>query len=174
MKTEMTCKTCRTYLPDLLLDEEFAASRPEVAIHLAACADCGTELNELRATFALLDEYTAPEPSPYFDSRLHARLREAQAAEPESLWERVKSFVSFSTGRSFQPALAGALVLVLALGGGGTFLGVHGLHNASVAAAPSATVNDLKVLDNNDQAEQQMGQLLDQSGSEDGDVSPTT
>jgi hypothetical protein len=96
MKTEMTCKTCRTYLPDLLLDEEFAASRPEVAIHLAACADCGTELNELRATFALLDEYTAPEPSPYFDSRLHARLREAQAAEPESLWERVKSFVSFS------------------------------------------------------------------------------
>ena len=169
------CKTCRSHLPDLLLDQDYAASHPELAGHLDTCSDCLTELNELRSTFALLDEFTAPEPSPYFDSKLYARLREAQASEPESFWERMRSFLLFSTGRTFQPAVASALVLVLLIGGGGTFLGVHGLHTAnSTTATSSAAVNDLKVLDNNSQAEQQMGQLLDESGSEDEDTPPAS
>ena len=169
------CKTCRSHLPDLLLDQDYAASHPELAGHLDTCSDCLTELKELRSTFALLDEFTAPEPSPYFDSKLHALLREAQASEPESFWERMRSFLLFSTGRSFQPAVASALALVLLIGGGGAFFGVHGLHTVnSTAAASSATVNDLKILDNNSQAEQQMGQLLDESGSEDGDTPPAS
>jgi predicted anti-sigma-YlaC factor YlaD len=169
------CKTCRSHLPDLLFEEGFAAAHPELESHMESCAECRTELNELRSTFALLDEFTAPEPSPYFDSKLHARLREAQDTAPEGFIERLRSFVLFSTGRSFRPALTGALGLLLLLGGGGTFVGLYNNHGVTPAAASSsATVNDLKVLDNNVQAEQQMGQLLDMSGSEDDDTPPAT
>jgi len=176
MNTEikLDCKTCRTHLPDILLDQDYAATHPALAGHLEACGDCRTELNELLATFALLDEYAAPEPSTYFDSKLHARLREAQEAGPESLWARLRSYVTFSTGRSFRPALACALALILVIGGGGTLLQMHNFNQVPETPATSATVNDLKVLDNNIQAEQQMNQLLDTSGSEDGDTPPTT
>ena len=169
---DLACKTYRSHLPDLLLEEGYAASHPELTAHSAQCAPCLTEFTDLQRTFALLDDYTAPEPSAFFDTRLHARLREAQANAPESFWERMRAFLQFSTGRSFRPALAGALAAVLILGGGSTFIELNRTH--PVAAEPSSAVNDLKVLDNNVQAEQQMGQLLDQSGSEDGDAQPAS
>ena len=175
MNTEMDlskeCKTYRAHLPDLLLEEGYAASHPELGAHSAQCPPCLSEMNELQQTFALLDEYKAPEPSAFFDTRLHARLREAQTAAPEGLWERMRSFLQFSTGRSFRPAVTGALAAVLLVAGGGTALKVH--HSYGLVPESSA-VNDLKVLDNNEQAEQQMGQLLDQSGSEDGETQPTS
>jgi len=167
MELKTNCKTCRTHLADLLLDESYAAAHADVAAHLAGCEECRNELAELKATFALLDSWTVPEPSAYFDSKLHARLREAQAAAPEGLWSRVRSFVTFSTGRGLRPAMAGALALVLVLGGGGTFINFY-----HPAAQPSAAVNDLKILDNNAQAIQQMDQLLDTS--DDGAAPPTT
>jgi anti-sigma factor RsiW len=168
MELKTNCKTCRTHLADLLLDESYAAAHADMAEHLAGCEECRTELAELKATFALLDSWTVPEPSAYFDSKLHARLREAQAAAPEGLWSRVRSFVAFSTGRGLRPAMAGALALVLVLGGGGTLINIY----RPVAAQPSAAVNDLKILDNNAQAIQQMDQLLD--ASDDGTAPPTT
>ena len=174
MKLDTDCKSCRSHLADLLLDDAYTASHPELEQHLASGSDCHTELNELRSTFALLDEYAAPEPSPFFDTRLHARLREAVAAEPESLWERMRSFLLFSTGRSFQPAVACALALVLLVGGSGTFLQLHNLQQKPANTAASATINDLKVLDNNAQEEQQMNQLLDTSGSADEDTPPAS
>ena len=174
-KLNTDCKTCRSHLPDLLLQEDYAAIHPELARHLETCVDCSTELKDLRATFALLEEFAAPEPSPFFDSKLRARLREAQASEPESLWERLRSALLFSTGRSFRPAVACALGVVLVLGGGGAFVQMRNIQgNPANAAASSAVVNDLKVLDNNAQAEQQMGQLLDESGSEDEDTPPAS
>ena len=171
------CKDCRSHLPDLLLDDGFAAAHPSLAAHLAACAECRTELNELRSTFALLDDWTAPEPSPFFDTKLHARLREAVASEPEGFWERTRSFLLFSTGRQLRPAMAGALAFAMLIGGG-TFAGLYGRPNpAPSPMAASATINDLKVLDNNVQTEQQMDQLLDDSSSQsndDGNTPPTT
>ena len=176
MNTEIKpdCKMCRSHLPDILLDRDYAAKQPGLASHFETCADCRAELNELLSTFDLLDEYVAPEPSLYFDSRLHARLREAEAAGPEGLWEQMRSYLTFSTGRSFQPAIACALALILVIGGGGTFFQMHNFQQLPENPTTSATVNDLKVLDNNIQAEQQMNQLLDTSGSEDGDTPPTT
>ena len=172
MRNEMKktdCTHCREHLADLLLDESYAAKRPEVAAHLLACADCSAELAELKSTFALLDEWSAPEPSPFFDSKLKARLREAVAAEPEGLWERMRSFLLFSTGRSLRPAMAGALALVMVASGGGVLISSY----QRPVVAPSAAVNDLKILDNNAQALQQMDQLLDSSGDDSSDP-PTT
>ena len=163
MKLTSDCKTCHAHLADLLLDETYAVEHPEMTAHLAECAGCRAELAELKSTFALLDHWTAPEPSPFFDTRLHARLREAEASAPEGLWERVRSFLLFSTGRSLRPAMAGALALAMIAGGGGVLLGVHP-RPGPVAASP--TVNDLKIMDNNAQALQQMDQLLDSSGDD--------
>jgi anti-sigma factor RsiW len=160
------CKTCRTALADLLLDESYAAAHTELTEHMASCAECRKEMEELRATFALLDSWAAPEPSAYFDSRLHARLREAQALEPEGFWARTRAFLTYSTGHRLRPALAGALVVAVMLAGGGTFAGLYE-HNTPVAQA-SPVVNDLKILDNNALAEQQMDQLLDSSDESSG------
>jgi hypothetical protein len=173
-KNEIDCTACKELLPDLLLDPGAAATHQDAAGHLKSCAECRSEYDGLRATFALMDEWTAPEPSTYFDTRLQARLREEMDAQPEGLWERLRSFVLYSTGRQFRPIVAGAMGCVLLLGGAGTLAGVYQPWNH--AAASSATVNDLKILDNNAQAEQQLNQLLDDSGSNDdgGAQTPTT
>jgi anti-sigma factor RsiW len=168
----MNCKTCQTHLPDLLLDESYAAAHPEVAAHLVSCEPCGSELAELRATYALLDAWPAPEPSPYFDSRLRARVREAAEAQPEGLFERMYAFLRFSTGFQLRSAMAGVLMLVV-LVGGGTFAGFYE-HSTHANPQPSATVNDLKILDNNAQALQQMDQLLDPNANDDSGDPPTT
>ena len=96
-----------------------------------------------------MDAWTAPEPSPYFDSKLRARVREAAAAQPEGLFERLYAFLTFSTGLQWRSAMAGALMLVLLIGGG-SFAGFEYANRAQ--PQPSATVNDLKILDNNAQA----------------------
>lgn len=154
----MNCKTCNTHLPDLLLEDGYEAVHPEIAAHLAECASCATELAELRSTMDMMDAWTAPEPSAYFDSRLRARVREAAAEQPESLFERMRAFLTFSTGRQLRSGLAGALMLGLLIGGG-SFAGFEIANRPK--PQPSPTVNDLKILDNNAQAYQQMDQLLD-------------
>jgi anti-sigma factor RsiW len=171
MELKTDCRICRTHLADLLLDASYATAHPEIAAHMATCAECRTELEELQATFALLDTWTAPEPSEYFDSKLHARLREVQAAGPEGFWSRMHSFLLFSTGHRLRPMMAGALALAVVVGGGGTFAGLY-QHTAAVAVQASPTVNDLKIIDNNAQALQQMDQLLDPS--DDGSAPPSS
>ena len=167
----MNCKTCNAHLPDLLLDAGYEAAHPEIVAHLKECESCAKELAELRATFAVMDEWTAPEPSPYFDSKLRARVREAAEAQPEGLLERLYAFLTFSTGFQMRSAMAGVLMLVLLLGGG-SFAGFEYANRSQ--PQPSATVNDLKILDNNAQAYQQMDQLLDPSANDDSGDPPTT
>ena len=72
----------------------------------------------MQATFALLDTWEAPEPSPYFDQKLAVRLREEQAHSPAGWFEQLKSRLLFNTGRQFRPALTGALALILLVAGG--------------------------------------------------------
>lgn len=167
----ITCKICRTHLADLFLDESYRMQNPALADHIAECEQCGAELQELRSTFALMDVWTVPEPSAYFDAKLHARLREAQASVPEGIWNRMRSFMLYSTGRSLRPTMAAALGVVLVLGGGGTFAGLY--QHPPIEAKTSATVNDLNIMDNNAQALQQMDQLLD-PGKDDASAHPAT
>jgi hypothetical protein len=175
MKTLNNCKMCRAALADLLLDPAYAAAHADVAGHLAACAECSAELESLRATMNLMNEWTAPEPSPYFDTRLQVRLREAIEQGPEGFWERLRSRLLFNTGRQFRPAMVGALAFLMLIGGGAGV--VLRPTPAPHPTAASATIDDLKVLDNNAQAEQQMDQLLDDGSagsSDDGGAPPTS
>ncbi len=166
----MNCKDCQSVFPNLLLDPG-APTNAAAKSHVESCAACRQEFQSLEATFALLDSWKAPEPSPYFDQKLAVRLREEQALAPAGWYERLKSRLLFNTGRQFRPALAGALALALVVGGG-TFASVSGMHHP--APGTSAAVQDLQILDKNDQALQTMDQLLQDSGSADDAGSPIT
>jgi hypothetical protein len=164
----MNCKDCQSVLLDLLLAPG-APSNAAAQSHVESCAKCNREFKSLEATFALLDTWKAPEPSPYFDQKLAVRLREEQAMPPAGWFERLKSRLLFNTGRQFRPALAGALALIL-LVGGGTFANL----TSSGHSAPqtSAAVQDLQILDKNDQELQAMDQLLQDAGPADDTVTP--
>jgi hypothetical protein len=164
----MNCKDCQSVFLDLLLDPSAPANMAAKS-HVEACAKCAGEFKSLEATFALLDDWKAPEPSPYFDQKLAVRLREEQAQAPAGWFERLKSRLQFNTGRQFRPAIAGALALVLVVGGG-TFANVSGLLRPQTQT--SATVQDLQILDKNDQALQTMDQLLQDVGPADDTAPP--
>jgi hypothetical protein len=162
----MICRDLKSVLPDLLLDP----SNPSNAVaraHVDSCSACREELRSLEATFAVLDAWQAPEPSPYFDQKLAVLLREEQAKAPAGWLEKIRARLLFNTGRQFRPALAGMLALVL-LVGGGTFANFSSLHLGNGPA--SATVNDLQIFEKNDQAFQTMDLLDDVSVDEGGTV----
>lgn len=94
---------------------EQAPADAELRAHLNTCAQCAEAWQSLRATMALMDEWTAPEPSPYFDVRLQARLDEARR-EPQIsrgwAWMRQPLFGIAGV----RPLLAGALAVAMAVG----------------------------------------------------------
>lgn len=133
----MKCNEIRELLPDLAAG--ITAGGSEVNDHLRSCANCTGTLAEFRQTMALLDEWQAPEPSPYFDTRLQARLREEAARQEHAGW----------LGWFRRPALAVVSALVL-MGGVGTFWVQQYRH--TVLPPPvvvGSAVSDLQVLDNN-------------------------
>jgi hypothetical protein len=79
----MNCNEIRELLPDLAAGID--ADTPEVETHIASCPTCAAKLQGFQQTMALLDEWQAPEPSPYFDTRLQARLRE-EMTRPAAGW----------------------------------------------------------------------------------------
>ena len=153
-------------MTDLLLNAA-APSTSSIKAHLASCTACKDEYASLRATLALMDEWQAPEPSPYFDQKLAVRIREEQAAPQLNFFERLRERFLFNTGAQFRPIMSGALALVL-IAGGGTIAGVKGVFHQQ----PSAAVKDLQMLDKNEQALQQMDQLLDDDNNPTDDPNP--
>ena len=118
-----------------------------------------TDDQAMREMMGLLDEWQAPELSPWFDGRMMARFREEQQRAPESWFSRVRDRFLFGNTVSMKPVLAGAMALLLVAGGGGYLQLQHSQRAMPVQA--SATVQDLQLLVNNDQAIQGMDQLLD-------------
>ena len=162
----MNCKTCQAELPNILFDP--AAPRNAAArAHIATCAECARELASFEATMALLDAWPSPEISPYFDQKLAVRLREEQASPAPGWLERIRTRLLLNTGRQFRPALATAMALLL-IAGGGT-VGITAFQHPQPVHV-SAAVNDLLILDKNQQALQQVDQLLEDAAPADGDT----
>ena len=156
----MNCKSCQNELENYLFGPNSSELKGSpVGEHLASCQACSEELAGLRKTINLLDAWEAPEPSPYFDQKLAVMLREEQAKAPANWLERIREHLLFNTGRQFRPVLAGAFAVALVLGGG-TFAGITALHQPPANVQASAAVNDLQILDKNEQAIEQMDQLL--------------
>jgi len=162
---KMDCKNFESELMDIVLTPEQTPSVAAVA-HMKACPPCAEEYVSFQKTFAVLDTWQAPEPTPYFDQKLAVLLREEQAAPRMGWFESLVTRLRFNTGRNFRPAMVGALSLALVVGGGSAF--VISPVNTGTPVQASATVNDLQILDRNEQAFQQMDQLQqdDDNGSQ--------
>jgi len=138
-----------------------AGAAPEMAsedarLHLAGCSACAQEWKAMQQTMALLDEWQAPEPSPYFDTRLRARLRE-EAQQPVGFAARMRAAFgsAFLMGR--KAALASAMAVVL-VGGvlmfrsdSGSVNGEHPLKGVetSVSKDRGTPVADMETVDKN-------------------------
>ncbi len=139
----MTCDQIRERMPEVAAG--FSEPTPDECKHLESCAVCAEELKAMRSTMAVLDEWQVPEPSPYFDVRLQARLRE-EIAKPQAGWLHWFR----------RPVLAAALTVIL-----GVFIGLfftrdigiinHGRDATTIAEppAPGSAVSDLQTLDKN-------------------------
>jgi anti-sigma factor RsiW len=140
----MKCQEIRELMPDLAAG--LGAATAETEQHLRACPECTGTLQELRQTMALLDEWQAPEPSPYFDVRLGARLREEAAKQQPASWLHWLR----------KPALAVSLAVLMVMGIT-LFRGDGNTHKAPIAAMnvqpgpiqPGTAVGDLQTLDKN-------------------------
>ena len=145
----MNCKQLRDSLFDLAQAPAGASVAPpavpkEAQEHLRSCAACSAEMESLRRTMSVLDEWKAPEPSPYFDSRLRARLRE-RGTGGTGLLESLR-----------RPALAAAFTLLFVAG---LFLFqsaqmppqtiTPGTSGGTPAVSSSGAVSDLETLDSN-------------------------
>src|SRR5947209_3952703 len=99
----MNCNEFR----DQLMDLATAQGPSDARAHADACGSCAAELASLRQTMAMLDEWTAPaDTSPYFMTRLRARVNEEQApARGWLAWFRNPAF-----------AVAMMLIMVLSIG----------------------------------------------------------
>ncbi len=138
----MNCNQVREHFLDLTLAEPVSG---EVQDHINACAECGAELTAMRQTMALLDEWQAPaDTSPYFMTRLRARMREEQAAQPAGWlhWFR-------------RPALAVSLMVLMvasvSLFRAGNNVTDNGERRTTVQVTlnPGTAVGDLQYLDRN-------------------------
>lgn len=72
----MKCSNIQDWLLEIALGTRPVP--PEIRAHLSSCRKCNDTLQALRSTMNLLDEWTAPEPSPFWDIRMQVRLREEQ------------------------------------------------------------------------------------------------
>jgi hypothetical protein len=132
----MNCNQIRELFPDLAAG--LSAATPDMTQHLHACAGCAGELAEFRQVMALLDEWQVPEPSPYFDTRLKARLRE-ESARPAGWMQWFR-----------KPALAVSFAVLMVA----SFALVH-IDNSNkpktmvTVVEPGSAVGDLQALDKN-------------------------
>jgi hypothetical protein len=139
----MNCNQIRERMPEVAAG--FREPTLDEGKHLECCGACAEELKGMRSTMAVLDEWQVPEPSPYFDVRLQARLRE-EIAKPQAGW--LQWFR--------RPVLAAALTVMLGVGIGLFFTqdsGTvnHGRDATTIAEppAPGSAVSDLQTLEKN-------------------------
>jgi anti-sigma factor RsiW len=137
----MNCEKMQELMPEVALGSETPS--PALKSHLEACGKCAETLEEMRQTMALLDEWKAPEPSPYFATRMQALLREEKQKAPQSILVRTMAWFR-------RPIPGMAAVAVLAFGA--AFLTGDHLPDQR-AKAPVSTVargtavGDLQTLD---------------------------
>ena len=158
----MKCEEVRGLMPDLA--SGLMETPPEIGAHVAACPACAEKLQEFRQTMALLDEWQAPEPSPYFDVRLMARVREERAKPSGWLyWLR-------------KPALAVSLAVLMVASV--TLIrwdtGWNGVATESgmVWAPPGTAVGDLQALDKNSELYSDFELLDDMTVQQDVNANP--
>jgi anti-sigma factor RsiW len=149
----VTCRKIQKALPGLLLDSELRCT--EAREHLTQCTHCAAELASIQATVRLLDHWAAPDPGPFFDTRLHAHLRAERTSDPAGFLERWRAWILYSSNIR-APLWRTVGVAVLLTIGCGTFTL---LQNRQAPVEASLTVRDLQCYECNAQVIQQLSFL---------------
>jgi predicted anti-sigma-YlaC factor YlaD len=148
----MDCKEIREFLPDLAAG--MGTPAPEIEKHIASCAACSAQLSDFQKTMALLDEWQAPEPSPYFDTRLQASLREEMARPPVRWYERLTRRLLLRPAWALSVA---AVLFAVALGvGNRSYISQTDTiatkpPSLGLPVQPGTAVGDLQALERNDE-----------------------
>ena len=158
METMNKCTAMEEKLAEMLLDPEAAPAK--VKTHVAECESCRKELEEMRATMGLMDAWTVPGPSPYFMTRLGARMREEREAPRQSWLQRIRARFAYGPPMHARPLAAMALTVLL-LVGGGAYLGVTNIEQPQQPSHEAAVVHDLQTLDSNAQVLDQLEAISD-------------
>jgi anti-sigma factor RsiW len=181
----MNCNEVHAKLADLLFGNEELATAQMIAgdnaaegvagrdafadgfqTHLDGCEACRTQLAEMRATISLMDAWEAPEPNPYFLTRLNARLDEEREAAPVgwpmSWIEKLRARLVYGSRIGLRPVAAMSLTLMVLIGGG-AYLGLSNSLDTQTAQQPAAVVHDLQTLDTNAQLLDQLESLSSQN-----------
>ena len=150
----MNCNQIRELLPEIMAAGMDASKRwsrrskntlhPVRAVRLI-CAS-------LQKTMALLDEWQAPEPSPYFDTRLQARLseeRREEMAHPSVAW------LSWLRRPAWAMSLAAVIFAGALLVGSKSYISQTEAiatkpPSLGLPVQPGTAVGDLQALDRND------------------------
>jgi len=146
----MNCTQVRELLPDLAAGMNIDKGTEDVQTHISSCSACAAKLQGFRQTMALLDQWQAPDPGPYFDTRLGARIRD-EIARPATGWLPWLR----------RPALAASLAVVVVAGalvvsnrailfpGDAEKLAIS-IPVPGVPAEPGTAVGDLQALEKHD------------------------
>ena len=137
--------------------------------HLDECAECSRAWIAYEQTMKTLDAWTAPEPSPYFQTRLRARLEEIKAEEAA----RAHGFLAVLRHQwmgipVWRPAAVVTLAIALVFGLNlADMTGVNGgstnqtVANQSQQPVRGSAVGDLQVLESHQDAISDMDVLDD-------------
>lgn len=138
----MKCGRIREELMETVLSGEELAT-PAVQEHLATCSVCAQEVAGLRQTMDLLEEWQAPEPSPYFSARLRARMREEHASQSMGWFAWLRRPMVVTAAAALMAAGVGML-------GGARWKADHRSTMAgnNPPAVNTSAVSDLQYLDN--------------------------
>jgi hypothetical protein len=133
----MNCNDVKENLIELLAEGPADAA---VTAHVKECSACSQELESLRKTMALLDEWEVPETSPYFLTRLQAHLKEEHNKAPQGWFAWLR-----------RPVMAVSMAAVLA--GGVVFYQLNSrpkINTQPILSPPvGSAVGDLEALEKN-------------------------
>ena len=129
----MTCSSCRDRLSERILGELAPRLAAGVDEHLARCAACARQHDEMSATLGLL-ERLGDEPLPAeFGAELHRKLVAAGPPRPQGLLDRLRARLAIAF--SARPILTGALPIALGAAALVVALGHRPAHHAADALA---------------------------------------
>jgi hypothetical protein len=154
----MLCKDIK----DEILEAALTGAAPgdSAKAHMLGCAACETEFKSMLSTMNVLDTWTTPEPSPYFDVRFRARLREVKEQEQHGVLGRWLEKIGIRQ-LTWKPIAAAGFALVMAVG---VYLETPGkLTRKPPVVEASCPVVDLQALDNNQQVLNELQDLDDDS-----------
>ena len=161
-ETMKKCTGMEAKLAEMLLAPETVPAK--VQTHVDGCAGCQRELEALRATMALLDEWKVPEPNPYFMTQFKVRMHEERKAPRAGWFARLRARWTYGPQLQSRPLAALALTVMMLLGGG-AYLGLSSWDQPKTSTRDAAVVHDLQTLENNAQLLDQLESITDNDNS---------